>query len=133
LFRILIVDDEPDVVASMKVGLERKGYSVDSYTSPEEALAHYSRGAYELLILDIRMPQIDGFELLRRIRKIDPDVKVHFLTAYDVSKEEFSKALPDVDYSALLQKPLMIEQLAGIIKNTLASISGPGGNGLGHQ
>jgi two-component system, OmpR family, response regulator ChvI len=125
LTRILVVDDEPDIATSMRAGLQRKGFQVDSFTSPADALAHYSPGAYQLLIVDVRMPDMDGFELFREIRKIDPIVKVRFLTAFDITEGEFGRVFPDMDYSLLVQKPIMIEQLVGIVKRILPSNPAP--------
>ena len=119
--RILVVDDEPDIATSMQAGLRRRGFQVDSFTSPADALAHYSPGAYQLLIVDVRMPTMDGFELFREIRKVDPDVRVRFLTAFDISEGEFGRIFPGMDYSLLAQKPIMIEQLVGVIKSALQS------------
>lgn len=124
--RILVVDDEPDIASSIKAGLERRGYQVDSFTSPVEALGRFALGSYQLVIVDVRMPVMDGFQLAREMRKLDPTVKVRFLTAFDTSRGEFEKTLPGHDYGSLLQKPLMIEQLALAIKSSLlpASVSG---------
>lgn len=124
--RILVVDDEPDIASSIKVGLERRGYQVDSFTSSVEALGRFNLGSYQLVIVDVRMPVMDGFQFAREIRKLDPAVKVRFLTAFDVSRGEFEKALPGHDYGSLIQKPLMIEQLALVIKNSLLPASVPG-------
>ena len=121
--RILVVDDEPDIATSMRAGLQRKGFQVDSFTSPTDALAHYSPGTYQLLIVDVRMPDMDGFELFHEIRKIDPMVKVRFLTAFDITEGEFGRAFPGMDYSLLVQKPIMIEQLVGIVRRILPSDS----------
>lgn len=119
--RILVVDDEPDIATSMQAGLQHKGFQVDSFTSPTDALAHYSPGAYQLLIVDVRMPDMDGFELVRKIRKIDPIVQVRFLTAFDITGDEFGRVFPEMDHRLLVQKPIMIEQLVGIVKRILPS------------
>ena len=77
--RILVVDDEVDVAYTMKKVLEESGlFEVDSFTDPELALSTFSPKRYDLVISDIRMPKIDGFELYKRIKIIDDKVKVCF-------------------------------------------------------
>jgi two-component system, OmpR family, response regulator ChvI len=79
--KILLVDDELDIILSLKLFLEENGFEVDAYDNPSSAIADYKPGLYHLLILDIKMPQIDGFELYERIHKMDNNAKVFFLTA----------------------------------------------------
>ena len=83
--RILVIDDEPDMTHIVKGGLERKGFEVDSYIDPILALQNFKNGSYQLLILDIKMPKMDGLDLLDRIKKEDDRIKVCFFTA----SEEF--------------------------------------------
>ncbi|HEX2124706.1 MAG TPA: response regulator, partial [Nitrososphaeraceae archaeon] len=85
--RVLLVDDEPDLNLTLKMVLEENGFKVDSFTDPLSALENFkgeSAGMYELLILDMKMPGINGFELYRQIKKIDDKVKVCFLTASEM-------------------------------------------------
>lgn len=79
--KILLVDDELDIILSLKLFLEENGFEVDAYDNPSSAIADYKPGLYHLLILDIKMPQIDGFELYERIHKMDNNANVFFLTA----------------------------------------------------
>jgi DNA-binding response OmpR family regulator len=79
--KILLVDDEPDIAYLVKVGLERHGFRVDGYTDPVLALQHFKSGLYQLLVLDIKMPKMDGVELLERIKKEDEKMRVCFFTA----------------------------------------------------
>jgi DNA-binding response OmpR family regulator len=78
---VLIVDDEPDVKLALKIALEENGFEVDAFDDPVTALDHFKKGVYDLLILDIKMPKMHGFELYREIRKVDSHVKICFLTA----------------------------------------------------
>ena len=87
--RILLVDDEPDIANSLKIGLERKGLKVDAYTDSSKALAEYQPGSHDLLIADIRMPKLNGFQLVREIRKVAKTIPVCFLTAFEVYYDEF--------------------------------------------
>lgn len=105
--RILVVDDEPDVGLWLKIVLEKNGFIVDYYCNPLMALEEFKSNFYELLILDIKMSPIDGFQLNKEIRKKDIKPKVCFLTAgeetYDI-KTELSE-----DY--FLRKPIENEEL----------------------
>ena len=112
--RVLIVDDEPDLTLSLKMTLEENGFKVDSFTDPLSALENYKEeaGMYDLLILDMKMPQMNGFELYRQIRKIDDKVKVCFLTAGEMDYEQFGKELfPALDNNCYNQKPIENETL----------------------
>ena len=109
--RVLIVDDEADITDALKVGLERKGFSVDTFNDPQIALAKFKAGAYDISILDIRMPKMNGFELYREMKKVDGKASVCFLTAFDVHRDEFEKMFPDVKVKAFLKKPITIENL----------------------
>ena len=80
--RILVVDDEPDVNFTLKITLEDKGFKVDAFDDPLLALENFKAGLYDLVILDIKMPKMNGFELFREIKKIDNNVKVCFLTGF---------------------------------------------------
>jgi DNA-binding response OmpR family regulator len=77
--RILIVDDEHDNSSIFKIGLEDAGFEVNAYSDPELALSAFKPDFYDLLILDIRMPKMDGYELYDKIRKKDNKVRSAFL------------------------------------------------------
>ena len=113
--RVLIVDDEPDLNLTIKMILEENGFKVDSFTDPLSALENFKEGAagvYDLLILDMKMPGINGFELYRQIKKIDDKVKVCFLTAGEMDYEQFRKELiPALDNNCYIQKPIENEML----------------------
>jgi DNA-binding response OmpR family regulator len=83
--RALLVDDEPDVVYLVKRGLERNGFEVDGYTDPILALQNFKGDVYGLLLLDIKMPRIDGIELFNRIHKEDDNLKVCFFLSIRAS------------------------------------------------
>jgi two-component system catabolic regulation response regulator CreB/two-component system response regulator ChvI len=117
--RIFLVDDEPDIANSLKVGLERKGFSVDAYTDPQAALSHYKPNSYDLLLIDIRMPKLNGFELVREIRKTDSESVVWFLTAFEVYYEEFKKMFPNLDVKSFIRKPISSADLASKINEKL--------------
>jgi DNA-binding response OmpR family regulator len=111
--RILLVDDEPDVTYTLEIVLEDNGFMVDSYTDPTLALSNFSPGLYDLLLLDIRMPTINGFDLYQKMKEIDSNVKICFLTASELFYEKYRKisAYPRVDKEKFIQKPLRTEEL----------------------
>jgi DNA-binding response OmpR family regulator len=89
--KILIVDDEPDLTQVSTLALEYHGFKVDSFNDPQEALSRYVPGFYDLIILDVKMPKMSGFELYHEIKKIDNNANVCFLTASELYYEEFRK------------------------------------------
>jgi DNA-binding response OmpR family regulator len=88
---ILLIDDESDITFTIKSILENNGFKVDSFTDPISALDNYQINFYDLIILDIKMPKMDGFQLYTKIREKDPKVKICFLTAIATFNEEFRK------------------------------------------
>jgi DNA-binding response OmpR family regulator len=87
--RILIVDDEGDVNLLFKMVLEDNGYKVDTFNDPLAALQNFTAGSYDLLLLDIKMPKMNGFELFQKIKMIDDNVKICFLTVTKINYDEF--------------------------------------------
>ena len=88
------------------------GYEVDSYTDPKTALDHFKSNFYGLLLLDIRIPIMNGFELYRKMRDIDDKVSVCFITAFEDYREEFKESFPMLDeFKYFIRKPKAIEDL----------------------
>ena len=113
--KILLVDDEPDVTYTIKKIVEDNGYKVDSFNDPILALNSYKSNFYDLVILDIKMPTMDGFELYLKIREKDSNVKICFLTAITRFNEEFRKirlALgKTINEDYFIQKPVEMGDL----------------------
>ena len=109
--KILVVDDEPDIVNSISMGLEREGFEVYSYTDPDKSLEEFKSNFYDLIILDIKMPKMNGFQLYRELMKLDEKPKVCFLTAFESYREDFKKAFPELDPSRFLSKPMGAREL----------------------
>jgi two-component system, OmpR family, response regulator ChvI len=109
--RIMIVDDEADVALAFKLSLTNSGYLVDVFTDPEEAVEKFSPRTYDLVLLDIRMPKKNGFEVYRDLKKVDKDARICFLTAFDIYESEFSKLFPELDVRYFLRKPISTKDL----------------------
>jgi two-component system response regulator ChvI len=122
--RILIVDDESDITSALKMCLELQGFHVDAFTDPVNALAQFKAGFYHLLILDIKMPEMNGFELYKEIKKKDDTVKVFFLTAlskmhdYDAFKKE---VFPKEGERYFIAKPIENEDILKRINTVIAN------------
>ncbi|MDQ3967866.1 MAG: response regulator [Thermoproteota archaeon] len=111
-YRVLIVDDEQDITTIFKIGLENNQFLVMTFNDPLEALSKFRPGLYDLLILDIRMPGMNGFQLYRKIRDIDNKVKVCFLTAFDEFHREFINSFPFLEeIKCYLKKPITVRDL----------------------
>ena len=111
--RVLIVDDEPDVTLVLKQVLDENGFEADSYDEPRLALNNFKANMYDLLLLDIKMPDINGLDLYQEMRKIDDKVKVCFLTASEMFYEKFRKEEPycKLDKELFIAKPIENEEL----------------------
>ena len=118
----MVVDNEYDITFTFQTGLEDGGFDVDAFTDPELALSSFKPGIYHLVILDIVMPKMDGFELYEELKKADPGVKICFLTASEMYHEE----MRGVEHCALnkdlfLQKPISNDDLIREINNKINS------------
>ena len=120
--KILVVDDETDILQVVKLGLERRGLSIDAFDDPEEALRAFKPNTYDLAILDVRMPKMNGFQLYREISKRDDKVKVRFFTAFEEFREEFRKAFPELDERRFIRKPASLSKIAD---DVLADLKAP--------
>lgn len=111
-YRVMIVDDEPDITTIFKIGLENNQFIVTTFNDPLEALSRFKPGLYDLLILDIRMPGMNGFQLYQKIRSIDNEVKVCFLTAFEEARGEFKSSFPFLEeVKCYLKKPITVRDL----------------------
>jgi DNA-binding response OmpR family regulator len=118
--RILIVDDDRDILTTYKKGLEQSGlFEVDTFDDPEEALSNFKSGLYDCLIIDIRLPKMDGFELYDRMKAIDDKVKICFITAYEVNYRALRQVFPEPILECFIQKPIEIGKLVERIESEL--------------
>jgi DNA-binding response OmpR family regulator len=118
--RILLVDDEYDITLVIKLVLEGNGFKVDSFTDASHALENFTAGTYDLVILDVKMPKMDGFSLYEKIKKLDDKVIICFLTATDDAHYEMlKKNYPNINENCVIHKPVDNESLLRQINSIL--------------
>ncbi len=122
----MIVDDEKDILAILKSGLETKGnFAAETFNSGEAALQAFASHApdyYDLILTDIRMPGMNGFELYRRIREKHPSIPIAFITAFEINEDEFSKVMPSIKVKDFIKKPIRIPELIEKLNAILAAV-----------
>jgi DNA-binding response OmpR family regulator len=118
--RILLVDDEQDITYSFSTALEDNGYVVDTFNDPQEALSNFKADSYDLLLLDVKMPKMNGFELYQQIEKIDNKAKVCFITAFEVYYKSLRELFPTMEVDCYIKKPITTDDLVERIKTELA-------------
>jgi DNA-binding response OmpR family regulator len=109
--RILIVDDDPEVTKPLSLLLEDCGYEIDAFNDPTIALSYFKQDVYDLLLLDVRMPIIDGFDLYEKMKTIDNRPNVCFMTVYDVNYEVFREQFPSLEVECFIPKPAEIGEI----------------------
>jgi DNA-binding NtrC family response regulator len=122
LAKLLVVDDDPDIVHVLKQGLLKNRFLVSAFTNPEEALQNFKSNSegYCLMLSDIRMPGMSGIQLARKVKEINPKVKVLLMTSFEIKDNEFSKVFPSTHVDGFVQKPIQIKDLT----NKILSIIG---------
>jgi DNA-binding NtrC family response regulator len=120
--KLLIVDDESDIVQVLKLGLQKNRFLVDAFTNPEEALQSFKSNAeaYCLVLSDVRMPGLSGIQLAKKVKEASPSVKVILMTSFEIRDSEFSKVFPSTQVDGFVQKPIGIKDLT---KKILSIIS----------
>lgn len=108
--RILLVDDEPDITLIFEKGLQKFDFEVTSFNSPQEALSNFKVSKYDIALLDVRMPGMDGYELCKKILGMDNKVKICFMTAFEVHEPDLKKIFPSSD-TYFIRKPVKIRDL----------------------
>jgi DNA-binding response OmpR family regulator len=115
------VDDEPDITDSFSLALEDTGvFEVETYNDPEEALSNFKSNSYDLVLLDIKMPKMSGFELCDRIKKLDGRVKVCFISAFDPYSDELRDQFLSLKIECFIPKPITIKELVMRIQTELS-------------
>ena len=109
--RIMVVDDESDLTLFYRMSLEYYGFEVDAFNEPKKALSNFKPDYYDLVVLDIKMPDMDGFELYNEILKTDSKANVCFLTASELYYKEFrEKEYNAIDKNLFIRKPIGNEE-----------------------
>lgn len=118
---ILVIDDEFDIVNPIKLSLQKHGFNVYGFTDPLLAFEHFQNNSnnIDLILCDIRMPQMNGYELVKRIKTLQPKVRVLLMSAFEINDLEFSKVLPSVKIDGFISKPISLKDLTTKIKNYL--------------
>jgi DNA-binding NtrC family response regulator len=122
LARLLVVDDDSDIVRVIKLGLLKNKFLISAFINPEEALQNFqsNSGDYCLMLSDIRMPGISGIQLAKKVKEIKPNVKVILMSAFEVRHSKFSKEFPSTRVDGFVQKPIGLRDLT----NKILSIIG---------
>jgi len=122
LANIMVVDDEPDALFTYKCLLSVEGYNVEAFTDPQEALKRFvqleASSYYQLVLLDIRMPRLNGLQLFNTIKTLNPDTKIMFVSALDMA-EELVSILHDVNSDYIIRKPVEREYFVSKINSAL--------------
>jgi CheY-like chemotaxis protein len=119
--RVMLVEDEADIAMTFKIVLESDaGLKVDSFTEPFTALNNFKSSLYDLIMIDIALPKMNGFELYYRIKKLDDKAKICFLTAGEMYYEEIrKKVVPKLDTNCFIRKPIANQDLIQQVKDIL--------------
>jgi DNA-binding NtrC family response regulator len=117
LAKLLVIDDDSDILHVLKLGLQKNRLLVNAFTNPEDALQRFKSDAesYCLLLSDVRMPALSGIQLSKKVKEINPAVKTVLMTAFEIKDSEFSMMFPSSQIDGFVQKPVGIEDLTNKI------------------
>ena len=120
--KVMVLDDDFDLATLVKQILQKNGFNnVFSFTDPLLALEHFgiNHKDYSLIISDIRMPVMNGFQFVCEARKINPKVKILLMTAFEINDKEFAQALPKPKIDGLIRKPATSKQILSIVSSVI--------------
>jgi DNA-binding response OmpR family regulator len=125
--RILIIDDDPDVTVTFKVGIEdtnnvdnnKKKIAVDTSNDPLAVLSGFKPFSYDLILIDIRLPHMNGFELCEKILAVDINVKICFMSSGEINREALREIYPSISLGCFIRKPVTIDDLVNRIRSEL--------------
>jgi len=121
---IMIIDDDLDILLTIKIGLEQKGFKIHTFSCGKSALEAFEDHApnyYDLVLTDIRMPDMNGFAVYLYLKEKNPSLRIAFMTAFDMPIEEFRAVIPTVEINDIIEKPFTIDDLATRIMYILKS------------
>lgn len=123
--RILIVDDNPDITTTFKVGIENNNINIDkkivvhTHNDPRIALLDFEPNLYDLLLIDINMPYMNGFQLSEKILEIDINVKICYISSGEINRSALREVYPSITVGCFIKKPVTIEYLIDRIMQEL--------------
>jgi len=117
--RILIIDDDIDINNLFKIFLEYDGYNVDAFTDPIDALYFFRKNAYDLVLLDLKMPKMNGMVLYEKLQNIDPNLLFCFITANKEYIEHLKKSIADIE-KIVIYKPILLSELRSKVHSLLS-------------
>ncbi len=121
-YRILFVDDDHDILFTIKKSLEHHGFIVDTFSNPLEALSSFKPELYDLVLIDIKMPEMSGFEFHQELQKkttYGTEIKICFITAFEIYFETLRKEFPELYGGCFIRKPIKTEDLINKINEEL--------------
>jgi len=123
-FSVLLIDDDTDILTTLKHSLGQAGMHTYGFTNPMLAVEHFRRNAnnYDIVVTDIHMPHMSGFQVARAVKQIRPDIKVAFAISFDITKSEFDKVFPSTEADAFITKPVepsMSTEVLSVLQHTL--------------
>lgn len=113
---VLIVDDDPDMTSVFGLGLQDEGFEVYTFNDPLVALSQFRPNFYDLLLVDINMPKMNGIDLSRRLLELDSNVKICFITAGEANIEVLRELYPTRGIGCFIKKPVTMDQLVRRVK-----------------
>jgi DNA-binding response OmpR family regulator len=116
---VLVVDDDPDMTSIFSLGLQDEGFEAYTFNDPLVALSQFRPNFYDLLLVDINMPKMNGIDLSRRLLELDSNVKICFITAGESNIEVLRDLYPTRDIGCFIKKPVTIDELVRRVKAEL--------------
>jgi DNA-binding NtrC family response regulator len=117
---VLVIDDDPDITKLYKTALEEGGMiNVSTYNDPKKALSEFKPNMFNIALIDVRMPSMNGFELYGEIKKLDPHIKVCFVTGFEVNYRALKEIFPDLPEECYISKPTTMKHLIDHVHDLL--------------
>jgi DNA-binding response OmpR family regulator len=117
--RVMVVDDEPDIAHVLSEAIKLDGLAITPFVDPLQALGDFKRNRYDLVISDIKMPKMNGFDFYRELKKVRSDVPIWFMTAFEVTSREISTMFPSLKVERVIKKPVSAGKLRKMIQEEI--------------